>query len=508
MKRSRLLLSVLFMMQLPLAAQNFEKKNSWSDFQKDFPGKNVVKWDSNTNAPKRIMGNNIFLTVRSIQKNNVAKHTASFLNKYQDLFNFSGYDLKLEEVVEFDNYFLLTYQQYYKDVEVMNAELKIKVTPEGKVPWISSNCSQDIKISEKPNISLTEAQKIVLSRYDVQSNESQENGKLVVFRNPETDNLNLCWNLVLINKEKNLHKILLIDANTGKIILEYNSFVNEDVNGNAKIATWNLQGMSGGSPDVTLNCQDLTVTVTGVGSTNTDQNGNYSVTVPSSGNYTVTSSLDGPHAYVYNYTGDEASYTGTASTSTDHNWTWQESGHYNEYFVFYYMNNAWHKFSSDVAGFSSNYWNTNKMHGYANYGTGVNGSASGTYMTITVDNHYGGSVYHEYSHNVNYRACGGWIGWPNAYSDGYAMDEGFADYFSCTFRNDSYRYAVGRNLGTKIKYYPPGPPNDASHEGHTRGQIIGGACWDLRNKSGVGVNYANGKVYQVIAGLSFFRHLC
>jgi len=125
----------------------------------------------------------------------------------------------MKEVVEFDNSFLLVYQQYYKDVEVLNAELKIKVTPEGQITWINSHCYQDIQISEKPNISLADAKNIALSRYDVQSNESKENGKLVIFRDHETDNLSLCWNLMLINKEKNLNKILLINANTGEIFL-------------------------------------------------------------------------------------------------------------------------------------------------------------------------------------------------------------------------------------------------------------------------------------------------
>jgi hypothetical protein len=90
------------------------------------------------------------------------------------------------------------------------------------------------------------------------------------------------------------------------------------------------------------------------------------------------------------------------------------------------------------------------MVGNANEGTGVNGRADGTSIGITLSNHYGCSVYHEYAHNVIFQAHGDWLGtevlpWR---IDGFAMDEGLADYYSCSFRNDPLRYAVSRRLDT------------------------------------------------------------
>jgi len=161
------------------------------------------------------------------------------------------------------------------------------------------------------------------------------------------------------------------------------------------------------------------------------------------------------------------------------------------------MNNAWHEYNDKVSGFSSNYWYSQKMEGRANdnFTSGVNGRASGTWMGITSSNHYGCSVFHEYSHNVIYQAHGYWLG-TNYEADGRAMDEGLSDYYSCSFRNNPIRYAVDRRLDTKMKY--PG-----SGGAHTRGQIIGGACWDLGSKSGMSLNYVNGLVYESVTNIGY-----
>ena len=291
----------------------------------------------------------------------------------------------------------------------------------------------------------------------------------------------------------------MIDAQTGQEIYEYDLYCNAEIRGSVKTTTWGLPGQLGGSPDIMADCQDLEVTVTGVGSTNTNSSGYYSVSVPSSGNYTVTSSLDGAHCWVTNLTGPKASYSHLASTASDENWTWQQADHLNEYFVFHYMNKAWHEFNDKVSGFSSNYWYMNKMEGRANddFDPGLaNGQASGTWISLTPLNHFGCSPYHEYSHNVIFQAHGGsWLG-GNYNLDGKAMDEGLSDYYSCSFRNDPLRYAVNRRLDTKMKY--PG-----SGGAHTRGQIIGGACWDLGHKSGMTLNDVNGLVYEAVSNIGY-----
>jgi len=90
-------------------------------------------------------------------------------------------------------------------------------------------------------------------------------------------------------------------------------------------------------------------------------------------------------------------------------------------------------------------------------------------------------IYHECTHNVLFSIYGDWIGWPDAREERYSMDEGFADYFACSFTDDSSfgegALAVARNLNNN-RNYPS--KNTYNIEGHTGGQIIGGAAWDLR----------------------------
>ena len=64
------------------------------------------------------------------------------------------------------------------------------------------------------------------------------------------------------------------------------------------------------------------------------------------------------------------------------------------------------------------------------------------------------------------------------------MDEGFADYFSCAFTNDS-QLGEGfspspRNLDNTLQY-----PYPYSGGAHQNGQIIAGAVWDLRTDFGL-----------------------
>jgi hypothetical protein len=472
-----------------ISAQNEEKNKQAQDFKNKYPGELSFQWDQTSGGPKKIFGNNIYLKSRSVNKANIQTLTEYFISENSALLNTRNTDIKLESITKLGNKFIVTYQQLYNTIPLWN--VKLKVADNGQVLMIKSPCFDNPSVSVQPSITGDEAKKNASVNFNTELNKISD-AELLIYPERETGKLFLCWHIKI---GRGINKGVMIDAQTGLKIFEYDLYRNSEIRGTVRTTTWSLPGQTDGTPDITPYYKDLKINVTGVGSCNTNSSGYYSITVPTAGNYTVTSSLDGPHCWVTNETGDEASYSNTASTSSDHNWTWQESAHYNEYFVFHYMNNAWYEFNDKVSGFSSNYWYSNKMEGKANYGTGVNGSATGTLIGITTSNHYGGSVYHEYSHNVNYRANGYWLG-DDYDGDGYAMDEGLADYYSCSFRNDPLRYSISRRLDTKMKY--PG-----SGGAHTRGQIIGGACWDLGLKSGMSHTSVNALVYEAIVNMGY-----
>jgi hypothetical protein len=92
-------------------------------------------------------------------------------------------------------------------------------------------------------------------------------------------------------------------------------------------------------------------------------------------------------------------------------------------------------------------------------------------------------IYHECTHNVLFHIYGDYIGWPANYTEAYAMDEGFADYFANRFTNDSIHgegYSANPRDHNNTRQYQG--KSSYNREGHRGGMIIGGAAWDLRQR--------------------------
>ncbi|MBI1804332.1 MAG: T9SS type A sorting domain-containing protein [Ignavibacteriae bacterium] len=143
---------------------------------------------------------------------------------------------------------------------------------------------------------------------------------------------------------------------------------------------------------------------------------------------------------------------------------------------------------------------------YVNEGTCVNGAADGSilYFGSNANKAWARSedvITHESTHNVVYEIFGGqFIGQRKstphidacATDQSCAMDEGLADYFSCTFSGepgqatDLLTGAQARTMSNLLKY-----PTDYQDLAHHDGQIIGGACWNLRANLGAVLNNAN-----------------
>ncbi len=135
-----------------------------------------------------------------------------------------------------------------------------------------------------------------------------------------------------------------------------------------------------------------------------------------------------------------------------------------------------------------------QMEGHINsvdqYGYPYNGAADGTniYFGTQSGQYWARSsdvVYHEYTHNTIYHVYSGWIGSPSLYYiEASAMDEGLSDYFACTINNDAIQgedVGVNRNLDNNTFQW-------TDYMGaHWNGQVIGGACWDLRQAIGQSV---------------------
>ncbi len=221
------------------------------------------------------------------------------------------------------------------------------------------------------------------------------------------------------------------------------------------------------------------------GNANTNHSGAYSRNVPwywwLFPIHHATFKLEGPYARVQNSDGTD--YIATRDCNTDNpcdmTWTAADRDHIN---LFYHMN-LYHDWLETELGYLwANLDGTNRFNVKVNYA--FSNAYAGNPMTFGTNNFARSSdvIYHECTHNILCHEYGDYIGWPDAYTEAYAMDEGFADYFACSFTNDS-RLGEGcftpRNLQNTNQY--PGRSSYNS-EGHTGGMIISGAAWDFRQR--------------------------
>jgi len=147
--------------------------------------------------------------------------------------------------------------------------------------------------------------------------------------------------------------------------------------------------------------------------------------------------------------------------------------------------NLYHDWLEDELGYS---W-VNKWDGSGRFNARVNdprnNAWAGNPMLFGTNNYARSSdvVYHECTHNVLAHLYGDYIGWPNNYTEAYAMDEGFADHFANAFTNDSVHgegcSASPRDHDNTEQYQGKAAFNK---EGHDGGMTIGGATWDFRQQ--------------------------
>jgi hypothetical protein len=210
--------------------------------------------------------------------------------------------------------------------------------------------------------------------------------------------------------------------------------------------------------------------------------------------------LSGPYIRVLNASDNEVSYTGQAPS---HTWNYGTiDDHTDEVNVFYHTNFVHNHFQNSLGFYGLNHyqmqatvqidwfsnpsgdpnnawyspinnWYVGDPSGDGNIYFGAGGGLGGfNNLARAAD-----VIYHEYSHAVVdhirpllYQAQSG------------AMDEGFADYFSCSLLNDPIigEWVVSdpqglRNIDNNLRY-----PDDYIGQVHSDGRIYGGALWDLR----------------------------
>lgn len=498
MKRTTVVLLMFVAFTCLFGKMSQNKTNDIVKLKNNFPGEIDISFENRGQNVKKIIGGGIFLTNKSINRTNIDHEARKFINEYSSIFNLKNTKLKTHKTTSYSNDYIITYQQFYRDVPVYNAYITINIAKDGRIKSLTNTFKDIHDISIIPNVSKNDAVKIAnLIVYNKEDEEKLVEAELLIYYDNGTNTYSLCWSLIVDGEYK-----LLVDANNGELVIKENlKKAYPNIFGTIYIdhAPINVE-----NPTVSniSECEDLLIKIDGAGTDTTDNGGGYSVAVDTNKTYMFESYLYGRHASVVNKGIFETSdtmrtlkhvYYSDARFDT----SWSDFNHEDEYNLYYHMNEMWKYFKEEFTTpnpFMDNYWYNHSMPGEAKCQDCVTDTALGLSWGTKIgilEGHYNSStIYHEYAHSVIYKINNRWIGDKGTW--GGAIDEGLADYFSCSARNHSTMFGSGRSLDNDVKF-----PGEYFQE-HYCGDILAAACWGLHDKYNLQKYYVDELIYKSI----------
>jgi Zn-dependent metalloprotease len=448
-----------------------------------------------TKIPDRVTGIDTYPNVLKkgtvpLTKDNVEATFKKFLTEHKKIFEVDSKNLKLVSAKNINRRWYIKYGQYYKGIPVYDTIVTLESSENGQISSYAANYQPDISVPTDPKVSLEEAVDAAKKTYPDQDSKRLEKRDSILVIYPENAEgrvlHHLAWKFMLAGEQTDpeIEKYFIVDAIDGKIIRSYTArFPGAQVTGTVRGEIYPTNPTDAIS---TMPIRHGLVEIDHAGSTTTNYSGSYAKHVPWWWELIffkhATFKLEGPYARVQNFDGTAYTVTKACDTNNpcDLTWTATDRDHIN---LFYHMN-LFHDWLESELGYS---WVN--LDGTTRFNAQVNHNFSNAYagnpMTFGNDNFARSSdvICHECTHNILYHEYGNYIGWPDATTEAYAMDEGFADYFASSFTNES-RHGEGytsnpRNLQNTRQY--PGK-NSYNIEGHTGGMIIAGAAWDFRQR--------------------------
>lgn len=434
-----------------------------------------------------------------LNQENIKRILLEYLRKNQQRFRIAVANLKFRRARKAGHFWVATFRQHYKGVPVFRSRIGLVAREDAKIVSFGSNYDSSIDLDAKPTVSYENAvSAAVKSLKLIESRSVRIYGKeLVVWPNlPEkTPRYSLAWMFYLETQKPNAyaHKVYFVDAHTGGILRAENALREETLKAQVRGEIWPNDPTNPTEKKpfsyLRINFEDK--------SQYTGSNGHFKFDGLSTGTYNFKLSLEGPYVKVYRNSGtgaddfidNEAKLSKSVRTGQETTLDWPASDEAN---AFYHVNKvrnwflekfdfAW-ELPWDREGFTRGQIIVScesgpEFNGQGGMGGIWLGSQGGKQWARSAD-----TIYHEFTHNVILSIFDGLFISRSEDSEGYSMDEGFADYFACALNDDPI---VGENvLGRSVEnneQYPNGP---YALEGHEGGKIISGACWDFRKKIG------------------------
>lgn len=448
-----------------------------------------IRLDPITKVPRNVTNINAFPALLKegavpLTHKNADKVFRQFLDANMRLFRVSTTNLQFVSFKQVGEKRLIKYQQYYKNLPVYHATVGFLTASSGKVISYDGNYHNGIEISVEPKVQLDQAASVAKDSYKLKEAQKllAQDSKLIVY--PESSDatiiFHLAWKFMLAGSQPNpsLDYYFIVDAVNGKILKSYPRYGPDRVEGTVEGEVYPENPTAPPLRFEPFRHMDVEA---GGRSDTTNINGQFDISPLASGTHTTTFALEGPFAKVEDAGGTGFTETTNCITGINCTLQWTEADE-DGLNVFYHIN-LMHSWYQSRLGYSwVNAWTaTSQFDAEVNHA--FNNAYSGSPMLFGTNNYARSSdvVYHESSHNVLYHLYGDWIGFSvGRYIEGYAFDEGFADYFASAMTDDALHgegTGGGRNLDNTLQY-----SGKATYhlEGHSGGPVIAGAAWDLR----------------------------
>ena len=461
-------------------------------FRGRYGSKVKVLWDQRTRLPANIA--NMDLKVAPVLSvGSIDRSVHRFVADNRDFLGVRMASLARRSSIMRRGRVLVQYQQMHEGIPVERAGVGCVGSVDGKLLRYRSSCmSPDVDIRTDARVRMAQAEGIARGALGPAGQAALLTKLQKVIRReatPARTNYRLIYKAFFTTNDRNRnpHQFVEMDANTGAVIASGDA-TPYNITGTVRGQIWPEK------PADALVLRGIeNLTITGIPifvfpffftpqTTVSGTNGNYSLPVPM-GSWVLFAGLAGPYAGVSNSSGPEVSHVSNVNSPKAHSWDWTGNNAAREQVnVFYHINKLHDELYQDMLGYAwTNSW-TGDSQFLAETGYTFNNAYAGSPMTFGTANYVRDAaiIYHECDHNVLYTLFGGdWIGYPDANSEAYAFDEGFADFFSGVMLNTST--VCGRNLDNNIDYSSNYNINTGQGlEGHSGGRIIGGAAWDLR----------------------------
>lgn len=444
----------------------------------------VESWNPQTHTPRNIYGEGPQVAPALTSDSDVRQAAWQVVRNNSHLLGVEPGNLELVDVTRGLGKSAAHFQQKYQGLDVWGGRAHVTFTDGGKLMVMSSDFYGNLQVDVHPSIPASVAADIARRGvpFDSRTDSIEGDPELLVLPAPisvtEVEPL-LVWRIRVHTADPLGIWVTHVDAHTGEIVWRYNDVRFVDFVGDAES---DIRPGTYCNPDSIEASAHLDLTVSGVGNTTTDADGNWTVAYGGTDPHTVTSELAGPYVDINNVAGAQASFSGTATPGVGFTIDWNSSNSQaDEREVFDAINDIHEFFLLFAPDFSyinqqiaANVSINSTCNAFWNGSINFYREGSGCANTGEIQ----GVAQHEYGHGVQQTLVGG--------TTAQGMHEGNADILANFMTDES---AIGRgfylgqcssgirNSENSLQY-----PGDLHGEPHFDGQIIAGVTWDMRQE--------------------------